>query len=107
MDANRAARKEFHALSTQDREPEYEENAQIALADYTLYKLLDSQLDELQKIDSALTRIEQGTFGRCVECEREIPIERLRALSYALLCEEDARRREYEKMASGASLPSL
>jgi len=107
LDVNRAARKEFNSLSTQDRGPEYEENAQVALADYTLYKLLDTQVQELKMIDAAQTQIEQGTFGRCIECDREISIERLRALPYALLCQEDARRRESEQLASGATLPSL
>jgi DnaK suppressor protein len=107
LDANRSTRKEFKALSTQDRGSEYEERAQVALADYTLYKLLEAQQQELKMIDAALRRIDEGAYGVCVDCGGEVSIERLRALPYTLLCEEDARHRETEKIPAGASLPSL
>jgi DnaK suppressor protein len=107
LDANRSTRKEFKALSTQDRESEYEERAQLAQADYTLYKLLETQQVELRMIDAALRRIDEGAYGVCVDCGGEISIERLRTLPYTLLCEEDARHREAEKSPAGASPPSL
>ena len=107
LDANRSARGEFKALSSQDRESEYEERAQVALADYTLYKLLEAQQQELRMIDAALSRMDEGAFGVCVDCGGEISIERLRALPYTLLCEEDARSREAEKIPAGANPPSL
>ena len=34
----------------------------------------------------ALDRINQGTYGRCVKCGKEIPQERLEVLPYALMC---------------------
>jgi RNA polymerase-binding transcription factor DksA len=46
----------------------------------------------LLEINDALERIEQGTFGRCEECGREIPRERLKALPYARYCIQDAER---------------
>jgi RNA polymerase-binding transcription factor DksA len=108
LEANRIARREFKALSAQDRGSEYEERAQVALADYTLYKLLEAQQQELRMIDAALRRLDEGAFGVCVDCNGEISIERLRALPYTLLCEEDARHREAERIPAGAaSLPSL
>ena len=40
----------------------------------------------LSAIDAALGRIEDGTFGRCVRCGRDISRERLSALPHAALC---------------------
>jgi len=41
---------------------------------------------ELTRIESALNRIEAGTFGICEECEEEIPLKRLRVRPDAALC---------------------
>lgn len=43
-------------------------------------------INRLKLIDSALTRIEQGKYGHCVKCNKIIPVERLEAIPYALLC---------------------
>ena len=42
--------------------------------------------DLIQKIDRALKRIDDGTYGICEQCGEPIPRERLRALPYAALC---------------------
>jgi DnaK suppressor protein len=60
---------------------------------------LDDSLEEnvehvLQEIEDALQRIEEGTYGTCAVCGREIPEERLAAVPYATLCVEDKRARE-------------
>ncbi len=41
---------------------------------------------ELTRINSALNRIEAGTFGVCEDCEDEIPLKRLRVRPDAALC---------------------
>ncbi|MCG1020378.1 TraR/DksA family transcriptional regulator [Sutcliffiella horikoshii] len=43
------------------------------------------QIDEklLGEIDEALARMEEGTYGTCVDTGEEIPYERLEALPYA------------------------
>jgi DnaK suppressor protein len=41
---------------------------------------------ELSRINSALHRIELGTFGICEECDDEIPLKRLRVRPDAALC---------------------
>jgi RNA polymerase-binding transcription factor DksA len=53
--------------------------------------LLENEQQILQEIDDALTRIEQGTFGRCEECRQEIPRERLQAVPYARYCLRHAK----------------
>jgi RNA polymerase-binding transcription factor DksA len=48
----------------------------------------------LEEIDLALDRIEEGTYGTCAVCGREIPEERLAAVPYATLCIDDRRKQE-------------
>jgi len=65
----------------------------------TFERELDESLEEnadhvLREIDLALRRIEEGTYGTCAVCGREIPEERLAAVPYATLCIEDKRRQE-------------
>jgi DnaK suppressor protein len=40
----------------------------------------------LRDIDFALQRLEEGTYGACVECESQIPARRLRAIPWASRC---------------------
>lgn len=42
--------------------------------------------EQLEQINQALQRIEDGTYGLCNECHEPIPAERLEILPYALLC---------------------
>jgi DnaK suppressor protein len=53
----------------------------------------------LGQIDAALHKIEDGSFGKCESCGREIVRDRLKALPYAPLCIECARREEEEQAA--------
>lgn len=51
----------------------------------------------LKKVDEALLRIENGTFGECEACEEDIEIRRLEARPTATLCiscKEDQELRE-------------
>jgi RNA polymerase-binding protein DksA len=48
----------------------------------------------LQAIDAALLRIENGTYGKCVNCGAQIPEERLEAMPWATLCIECKRKEE-------------
>jgi RNA polymerase-binding transcription factor DksA len=56
--------------------------------------LLQNEEQVLEEISAALDRIDQGTFGRCEECQAEIPKARLQAVPYARYCVECARRLE-------------
>ncbi len=103
----RAVRRELGDLEAQERGPENEENAQKELADYTLYHLAENQRLELQLIDIALRRIENETFGVCVDCGMEIPYERLEALPFATRCADDASRRERDTLGGSQAIPSL
>lgn len=45
-------------------------------------------LNRLKLIDSAIARIEQGRYGLCMKCGKNIPQARLEAIPYALMCIE-------------------
>jgi len=57
--------------------------------DRKMIEAIGSQdLKRLRLIDSAITRIQQGKYGSCMRCSKKIPIERLEAIPYALMCVE-------------------
>jgi len=68
------------ATETYDRELDYtlEENSEHVLAE----------------IDAALKRIDDGSYGTCTNCGKQIPAERLEARPYATLCIDCQRDRE-------------
>ncbi len=56
--------------------------------------LMENQEDALQLIDEALERIQDGTYGTCVECGQRIAPARLEAIPYAPLCIDCATRHD-------------
>ena len=56
--------------------------------------LLQNEEKGLAEIAAALERIDQGSFGRCEECDQPIPEARLKALPYARFCVDCARKLE-------------
>jgi len=48
----------------------------------------------LHQVNAALRRLELGTYGLCVECNRPIDTARLKAIPYAELCMDCQRKRE-------------
>ncbi len=53
--------------------------------EFTL-SLMESEEDTLGLIEAALNRIEEGTYGRCTQCEGVIPKARLNAIPYTPVC---------------------
>jgi RNA polymerase-binding protein DksA len=58
------------------------------------YTLEGNEEAVLSAIDGALRRIDDGSYGRCRICGREIAEERLEARPWTDLCIDDARRQE-------------
>ncbi len=61
--------------------------------------LIQMKAETLARINEALDRLEEGTYGRCNECGQEISPARLRALPFAIRCRdcEEARERATER----------
>jgi DnaK suppressor protein len=61
--------------------------------DETTEMILDA---EAENVEIALQRLASGDYGRCIDCGKEIPPERLEAIPEAIRCIEDQAR--YEAM---------
>ncbi|HKW97875.1 MAG TPA: TraR/DksA C4-type zinc finger protein [Bryobacteraceae bacterium] len=60
---------------------------------------LDRESALLRKVNAALARIADGSYGTCLHCEEEIIAKRLNAVPWApfcLRCQEAADRHEFE-----------
>ena len=51
----------------------------------------------LEDVNDALRRLDDGTYGKCTLCGREIDEARLRAIPETPYCREDAERMEQEQ----------
>ena len=65
----------------------------------TYMRELDEGLEEnadhlISEVESALQRIEDGTYGTCVVCGKSIGVERLEAVPWATFCIDDKRAQE-------------
>jgi DnaK suppressor protein len=59
------------------------------------FALIQMKAETLNKIETALRRLEEGTYGGCSECGDEIAEPRLRALPFALRCKDCEEAREW------------
>ena len=58
------------------------------------FALMEMESATLKKIDEALHRLEEGTYGDCVECGLKIAEARLKALPFASTCRECQEQQE-------------
>ena len=58
------------------------------------FALMQMKSETLSKIDEAIQRLEEGTYGHCAECGAEIADVRLKALPFAVLCRECQEQQE-------------
>lgn len=56
--------------------------------------LIESERATLEQVREALLRMEEGTFGHCLECRDPIAKTRLQAIPYTRYCIECARKLE-------------
>lgn len=64
------------------------------LAEETGLTLIDLRKDTLEKIEHALQKLDEGTYGICADCDTEISEARLKALPFAVYCIECKQKRE-------------
>ncbi|WP_294429240.1 TraR/DksA family transcriptional regulator [uncultured Treponema sp.] len=68
-------------------EPGDEVDIASDVIDGALLESLGAQdANRLTMINNALDRIQQGKYGICLKCHKEIPVERLEAIPYAFMC---------------------
>jgi DnaK suppressor protein len=56
--------------------------------------LMEAEEDTLGLIEAALGRIDDGSYGRCVQCDGAIPKARLNAIPYTPVCIKCAEQQE-------------
>ena len=70
------------------------ESSEADIQDDIELALIQMKTETLHKIEEALSRLEEGTFGYCFECGDEISERRLRALPLAVRCKDCEEARE-------------
>jgi RNA polymerase-binding transcription factor len=58
----------------------------------------------LRQIDAALSRHAEGRYGRCLACEADIPVARLRSLPFAIYCRECQAAAEDSRLGLASSI---
>jgi DnaK suppressor protein len=88
-----------------DRARDNEDDSFATLVVDTNLSEIERDVDELRMIDSALLRINAGTYGTCVDCGQPIPVARLKAEPTAERCVQCQEL--YEKTHAGNGTPRL
>jgi len=70
------------------------ESAEADIQEDLEFALVQMKSETLNKINDALGRLEQGSYGNCFECGEEIAEKRLRALPFAVRCKDCEEARE-------------
>ena len=100
----RAIREEMP--SYQDEVRDTEEQSVTDFAQEMDFALMEMKAQTLIRIDEALQRVDQGTYGTCDECGQEIAEARLSAVPFALLCLECQEREETLDAEERAQAPA-
>jgi len=97
---DRVLRDEF-SVNADDRYDEIDQ-ATTDVEQSMRMRLCNREILYLKKVDDALVRIEEGTFGECDDCGEDIELKRLEARPTATLCvgcKEDQERKEIHTAA--------
>ena len=70
------------------------ESSEAGIQEDIEFALIQMKAETLNKINEALGRLDEGTYGNCFECGEEISHQRLRALPFAVRCIECEEARE-------------
>ena len=72
--------------SDRSPDPNTAEGGSLAFEMEKELSILENTRDILAKVQDALSRIEDGTYGTCDVCGEAIPVARLEALPYTKMC---------------------
>lgn len=70
------------------------ESSEVDIQEDIEFALIQMKAETLNKIDAALRRLDEDTYGICFECGAEIAQPRLRALPFAVRCKQCEEARE-------------
>jgi RNA polymerase-binding protein DksA len=93
----------YQALAGRVHDPGEESVADL-ITDLNFHRI-DDLAEQLYAIESAISRMRNGSYGICAECGSEISVERLRAVPTALRCIECQAK--YENEHGMARMPTL
>ena len=99
----RSLREVLPAAVTQVKDDE-----ERSMEDFVLgmdFALMEMESETLRKIDDALLRLDEGSYGVCSECDESISEMRLKALPFASLC-RDCQEQAEESDAARHARPS-
>ena len=87
--------RDVRADGTKDREVyDQGESSEVDIQEDIEFALIQMKSETLNKINEALRRLDEHTYGNCFECGEEIAHARLRALPFAVRCKDCEEARE-------------
>jgi DnaK suppressor protein len=87
--------RDVRADGAKDREVfDQGESSEVDIQEDIEFALIQMKSETLNKINEALRRLGEGTYGNCFECGEEIAEARLRALPFAVRCKDCEEARE-------------
>ena len=87
--------RDVRAESGKDRDVlDQGESSEVDIQEDIEFALIQMKSETLNKINEALHRLDDGTYGNCFECGEEIAHPRLRALPFAVRCKDCEETRE-------------
>lgn len=85
LDRVHAARTSEHQEGKEGA-PDLGDRALVTVSRDLLYQLSTGERETLRRIDSALERLDDGSYGSCVHCGRKVQPGRLQAVPWARHC---------------------
>jgi DnaK suppressor protein len=61
------------------------------------FALIQLKTEALEKVNDAVHRFDEGTYGCCVDCGEEIAASRMRAMPFAIRCKDCEEMREHSR----------
>jgi len=87
--------RDVRADGNKDREVfDQGESSEVDIQEDIEFALIQMKSETLNKVNEALRRLDEGTYGNCFECGEEIAEARLRALPFAVRCKDCEEARE-------------
>ncbi len=95
MNAVHDKMRDVRADNGKDREVlDQGESSEVDIQEDIEFALIQMKSETLNKVDAAIRRLSEGTYGDCFECGDEISEARLRALPFAVRCKDCEEARE-------------